>query len=309
MSGGTAALARTPVARLLAVGLVLGATVGAVLVAALVHRPSSTAHVLDDPVTVKRSLSTSAAAFGDPVGAEIDVYSSDRSVAPRTVRVSTDFGPYRIAATKIDRISRGDVSLLRTRWSLECLTRDCLPPKGGARIVQFPPLGVTYRTGGRDVRVFVPWEPLRLSSRLPADLTARVGIVDTAPPLEPGFVRSPETLRTVFLVAAAVLTLVGAVLVVTVLWPPSFLAQRRWRRLSPLDRSLLLVEAAARNADEATRRRTLDDLATRLGEVPSPSLERRTRALAWGQSPPDPDALAVLAEQVRSALNGGVRAR
>ena len=130
-----------------------------------------------------------------------------------------------------------------------------------------------------------------------------------APPLEPSFARSPEVLHTAFLVVAAVLSLVGAALVVTGLWPPSLLAERRRRRLSPLELSLLLAEAAAREDDEAARRRTLDDLATRLGEVPSPSLERRTRALAWGQSAPDPEAVAVLAEQVRSTPNGGPGAR
>ena len=97
-----------------------------------------------------------------------------------------------------------------------------------------------------------------------------------------------------FLLVAAVLGLAGAALVVTALWPPSYLAQRRRRRLSPLERSLQQVEAAAQGDDEAARRRTLDDLATHLGEIPSPSLEVRTRALAWGQSPPDPEALARL---------------
>lgn len=303
----TAELAGTPAARVLAIGLVLGTAIAAVLVALLVHQPVSTARVLEAPVTVKRSLSTSAALFGDPVEAEIDVYSDDRSVAAGSVRVATGFGPYRIVATRADRVSRGDVSLLRTRLSLECLTRNCLPSKGGARVVRFPPFAVTYRRGGRDVRELVAWEPLQLFSRLPRDPAARAGLVDTAPPLEPGFARSPELVRTVFLLVAFVLALAGAGLVVTALWPPSFLAERRRRRLSPLERSLLQVEAAARSNDEAARRRTLDDLATRLREVPSPSLERRTRALAWGQSPPAPDALTLLAEQVRQALNGGVR--
>jgi hypothetical protein len=86
------------------------------------------------------------------------------------------------------------------------------------------------------------------------------------------------------------------------------MAQRRRRRLSPLERSLQRVEAAAQNDDEPTRRRTLDDLATHLGDVPAPSLELQTRAIAWGQSPPDSEALTLLAAQVRTALNGGVQA-
>ncbi len=43
------ALTDTPVARLLAVGLVLGTAIAAVLVAVLVHRPTATAHVLRRP--------------------------------------------------------------------------------------------------------------------------------------------------------------------------------------------------------------------------------------------------------------------
>ena len=202
--------------------------------------------------------------------------------------------------------SQGDVSLLRTRISLECLTRGCLPPKGGARVVRFPPLAVTYRAGrARRTRARALGAAAALVATAPRH-DGGVGIVDTAPPLEPRFERSPELLRTLFLVAAAVLGLAGAALVVTALWPPSFLARRRWRRLSPLERSLLRVEAAATSDDEAVRRRTLDDLATRLGDIPSPSLEPRTRALAWGQSPPEPEALTLLAEQVRTTLNGGV---
>jgi len=303
-----AALTDAPVARLLAIGLILGVAVAAVLGILLVDRPASTALPLDDPITVKRSLSASAALFGDPVDAEVDVYSNDARIAARSVRVATSFGPYRVAATTVDRMHRGDVSLLRTRISLECLTQACLPRKGGARLFRFPPIAVTYRSGGREERVLVPWEPLQVSSRLPADASARVGIVDSAPPLEPRFERSPETLRALFLLAAAALGLAGAALVVTALWPPAYLAERRRRRLAPLERSLLQVEAAAEGDDEAERRRALDDLATHLGEIPSPSLEVRTRALAWGQSPPDPEALARLTEQVRATLNGGARA-
>ena len=114
-------------------------------------------------------------------------------------------------------------------------------------------------------------------------------------------------MRKLFLVAAAVLGLAGAGLVVAGLWPSSFRAKRRRRSLSPLERSLQRVEAAARDDDEPARRQTLDDLATRLSDVPSLALELRARALAWGQRPPEPEALTLLANQVRATLNGGSR--
>jgi hypothetical protein len=308
LRGRAAALADKPAARLLVIGLVLGAAVAAVLVAVILHRPSSSPEMLENPVTVKRVLSTTAALFGDPVEAEIDVYTNDRRVPPGSVDVRTDFRPYRVVTTKVERVSQGDVSLLRTRISLQCLARRCLPPQqGGERLVQFRPGAVRYRQDGRAMLALVPWRPLQLSSRLPLDSAPSLGIIDAPPPLEPRFAHSPEKLRALLLLAAAILGLAGAALVVTALWPRSFWSQRRLRRLSPLERSLLEVEAAARSDDESVRRRTLDQLATRLGEVPSQSLEAQTRALAWGQSPPAPEALTLLAEHVRTALNGGVR--
>jgi hypothetical protein len=155
----------------------------------------------------------------------------------------------------------------------------------------------------------VPWEPLQVSSRLPADGKARAGIVDSAPPLERQLERSPEKLQALLLIIAVGLGLAGAVLVVVALWPPSYLTKRRKRRLSPLERSLQKVEAAAEVDDESVRRQTLDDLASHLSEIPLPSLEARTRALAWGQDPPDAETLARLAERVRATQKGGATAR
>ncbi len=301
-----ATLANTPAARLLAAGLVLGTALAVVLFGLLAQRQGSSARVLREPLVVNGMLSSPAALFGDPLEAEVDVFSTDASIAARSIRISTDFRPYRITATRVSRVRQGHVSLLRTRISLECLTRNCLPKKGGTRVISFPPATITYRTGGRDATALVPWEPLRLSSRLSRGTTTREDVVDSAPSLDPRFGRSPETLSTLFLLLAAVVGLAGTALVVTALWPPAFLSQRRRRRLSPLERSLQRVEAAAQS-DEPTRRRTLDDLATHLRDVPAPSLELQTMAIAWGQAPPDPQALTLLAAHVRTALNGGVQ--
>jgi hypothetical protein len=130
-------------------------------------------------------------------------------------------------------------------------------------------------------------------------------VIDTAPPLDPGFALSPALLGTVLILTAAVLGLAGAALLVTGLWPPSFYSLQRWRRLSPLERSLLQVETAAQSSDETVRRHALDELATRLAELPSPSLEARTRSVAWGASTPAPETLTLIARQVRTSLNGG----
>ena len=300
-----AAAAGSPAARLTAIVLVLAAALGAVLGVSLLHRPSRPSAVSADPVTVKRALSSTAALFGDSVQAEVDVVSRDADVPAGTVRVATSFAPFTVVSRKVERSHLGGSSLLRTRITLQCLTRACLPPAGG-RLVQFRPIVVRFAKDGAGASTVVPWEPLQLSSRLPQGV-AGIGVIDTAPPVDPRFAHSPGTIRLVLLVATVLLALGGTVLVVTALWPPAFGARRRWAKLSPLERSLLLVEAAAGSEDEAGRRRTLDQLALRLGEAQSPQLELETRALAWGQAPPEPQDLTLLAAEVRATLNGKVR--
>jgi hypothetical protein len=298
-------VSRASVLRLVAIALVLAAALTAVAVGGFALRPSAPAAVLDDPVTVKRALSTTAALFGDPVVAEVDVVSRDADVPAVSVRVATTFAPLTVISTKVDRARLGGASLLRTTVMLQCLSRACLPPAGG-RLVQLRPIVVTYAHDGAHARTVIPWHPLQISSRLPQGADG-IGVIDTAPPLDPGFARSPTTVRAVLLLATALLLLGGAALVVSALWPASLRGRRQWAKLSPLERSLRLVEAAAGGADETERRRTLDQLALRLGDAQSPQLEGQTRALAWGQAPPEPRDLTMLAAKVRATLNGKVQ--
>jgi len=295
-----------PAMRGTALALVAPVVLAGFLVAFLVAWSHTTSALLERPVTVKRALSTTAALFGDRVEAEVDVYTDDRTVDPGSVRVRTDFTPYRAVTTRVDRTSHAGLSLLRTRIVLTCLTQACLPPRTGGRVLHFAPLAVSYRASAKSASVEVPWGPLQVLSRLPADPAANVGVVDTAPALDPSFPRSPALLRGALIGAAALLGLAGAALVVTGLWP-SNLPGRRRRPISPLEQSLLEVETAAQREDEPRRRHALDQLATRLAELPSPSLEARTRSLAWGPDTPEPQAITHLTDEVRASVNGGSR--
>ena len=104
---------------------------------------------------------------------------------------------------------------------------------------------------------------------------------------------------------AGLLALVGALLVATGFWPRFFYSLRRWRRLSPLEQALTQLDAASRIEDETIRRRVLDQLASRLREADLPSLERESRALAWGSAAPEADGIELLRERIRGGLNGG----
>ena len=292
--------------RLLAIGIVLATAIVAMLAAGLVGRPGASAAALTAPVVVKRSLSTSAVLFGDPVGAEIDVYSNDAVIAARSIRVSTDFGPFRVAATRIDRSSQGNVTLLRTRISLECLTRDCLPPKGGTRSSgsRRLPSPIARESGTHACS----YHGNRCSSRrdLPAAAPRRDRRYRTA-------ARAAVRALTASCCGRCsswqrpVLGLVGAALVVTALWPPSLLAHRR----AAAHPARALTSAGRGGGDERRR-----DGATAHPRRPRNTPGRYPFAVTRvadtgarvGADPPEPETLTLLAEQVRTTLNGGSRA-
>ena len=192
----------------------------------------------------------------------------------------------------------------------QCLTRACLPPQGGARLVRVPAARRDLSRDGRDGASIVSLGAAaglaRGSRRTRVHASGRRHARRRS---SREFARSPETLRTLLLAARRSCSRSRVrCSSSTALWPASFRSRRRWQRLSPLERALLQVEAAARSDDEAARRadaRPARDAAS--SDVPSPSLEARTRALAWGHGPPEPEALTQLAEQVRATLNGGVR--
>lgn len=299
-------LTQKPAVRVSAGALVVGATLAGFLVPVATSPTHARSALLEQPITVKRALSTTAALFGDRVEAEVDVYTADSAIDPASVRIQTDFRPYRAAATRIDRSTRDGMSLLRSRTVLVCLTRRCLAPSGG-RSLQFRPVTVAFRRAGRKRSLEILWQPLETLSRAPSGSGAQAGIVDTAPPLDSGFPRSPALLQAGLILAAVALTLAGLALVVPALWPHAPRLRRRRTPPSRLEQLLLELETAARIGDEAKRRSVLDQLATSLSTLPSPALEAHTRSLAWGATVPEPDMLLGLAERVRTSVNGALR--
>jgi hypothetical protein len=293
-------------ARPAVLALVLAAA-AALLLAFITGRGNGTAPVLrTGPISIATTLSPASSQFGDRVEAEVDVYTDGRRVEPGSVKVTASFTPYGAVETRMSRSRRGDISLLRTRYELQCLTRACLPPEGAARAFRLPAATVSYTRDGRPTTTPVAWPELQVSSRVPAGSATPTALADAPPDVDPGFARPPRLVQALLLLAALVLGAAGTALVVSALWPASALA--RWRRGSPtpLEQSLARVENAARSDDEGERRRTLDDLATKLARVPAPPLETRARTLAWGAAPPAGEELTELAQHVRTALNGSV---
>jgi hypothetical protein len=130
-------------------------------------------------------------------------------------------------------------------------------------------------------------------------------------PLPPIAYRVPPR-RAAFAAFAAAGLLALAALALLAL---AFGRRRRPRRLRPaggltgLERALVIVRRAAAAGVPGERRRALDRLARELDATPAAPLGGPTRRLAWSSEPPEPDAVARIADEVEQAATGRGDAR
>jgi hypothetical protein len=251
-------------------------------------------------VAVRQSLTPDAVLFGDRVTAELGVAALDPRVDVRSIRVETDFTPFTKVAERVSSPVEAGTESRAVTVTLACLTDACLVPRSGTRSFRFAPAVVTFRQGSGRRTLRLPWQELRVASRLTAGAMA----TDAAPQLGTGATVSPALLRTVLVAAAVTLALAGSWLLLTGL-PPGLSRLRRRRRRTELERALEQLDAAVAAGDEGERRRALEHLAAQLERVDAPVLETESRRLAWDRTPPPDDELAALGAQVRAHANGG----
>jgi hypothetical protein len=248
-----------------------------------------------EPVSVVQTLSPREPQFGDPVVATVDVVVDPRRVDPGSVRVTTGFAPYRVAASSRTTHRDGGTSVTRFESRLRCLDAACVPP-GAASTVRFAAVRVSYREGSRRRSLALAWPALHVHSRVTrADL--RHPLLHVPPPQVHADYRLPPRATGYALLALAALLGVGgcALLLLVAL---RRLEPRR-RAPTPLDR--LLRELATPNGDSGRRRRALEQLARELEPV-DPGLSVESRVLAWGPGDPPPDAVADLAGRAQTAV-------
>ena len=82
----------------------------------------------DTTLRVTASLNPSAALYGDPVTADVEVDYDPRTVEPSSIRVQPSFNPY--VATAAPVVQHPHAGAVRFRYSLLCVTEGCLPAKG-----------------------------------------------------------------------------------------------------------------------------------------------------------------------------------
>lgn len=250
--------------------------------------------------------------FGDSVTATAEILVDPRQVDPDSVRLVTDFTPYRAAAPphRARREAAGVVTV-RHRFRLLCLRAPCRPPVGGARTFRFTPARLTFRrVNGSSGELTRRWYPLTVASRLSRDLALRGDWQARVYPMPAvGYRFEPGRLSAALFAAAALLAVAGAVVVGRAYGPlvRAELRRRGLARLRPIEREVALLRDAVARRDADGQRRALDGLALVLGENGGGDLALGARRLAWSRSDPSARDSLALADEVESRYLGAAR--
>jgi hypothetical protein len=245
------------------------------------------------------SLSTREIAFGDPLGARVDVLVDPAVIDPASVLVRPSFGLYHVVGSA-RRTARGAGDLVSYRYELECLGPSCIPlqPRVQRR---FPPVLVAYRTrsGGDGVRN-VAWPSYQLTSRVTAAArkapAASLRYETALPP--PSYRIAPGTLQALLTALAAALALAACVLAWLALRPAPGSEEPSESRLV---QALRAVQASSANGRPGERRRALGWLGRELRTVRRPAEAEEARQLAWSATVPSAQAAGDFANKVEAA--------
>lgn len=243
--------------------------------------------------------------FGDRVTASVEILVDPRQVDPASVRLVTDFEPYRPAAPpRASRREANGLVTIRHRFLLLCLRNPCRPPVGGVRTFRFTPARATFRRlDGSSGEFTRRWYPLTVASRLSRDLALRGDWQARLFPLPAVRYRfDPGGLSAALFAAAILLAVAGAALVARAYGPlvRAELRRRGLARLRATERELALLRDAVARGDAAGQRRALDGLAVALGENGGNDLALGARRLAWSRPEPRAEESLALADEVES---------
>jgi hypothetical protein len=245
------------------------------------------------------SLSTREVAFGDPLGARVDVLVDPAVIDPASVFVHPSFGLYHVVGSA-RRTAHGAGDLVSYRYELECLGPSCIPlqPRVQRR---FPPVLVAYRTrsGGDGVRS-VAWPSYQLTSRVTAAAKKAPAAnlrYETALP-SPGYRIAPGTLQALLTALAAALALATCVLTWLALRPAAGGEEATESRLA---QALRAVRASSANGRPGERRKALGWLGRELRTVRRPAEADEARRLAWSATVPTSQAAGDFAARVETA--------
>lgn len=279
-------------------------------------------------LVVRTSVSPETHLFAEPVVARVDVVVDPALLDPDALRVSQRFAPYQpIRPTEETRRRVGELVHLRYSTTLRCLHVGCIAPRfrtdlgeqegGRAERHTFRLPAAEVRDGNR-LLLTKGFPPIEVVSRantarlddvnVPPFIARSVYVASLEPP--PPTYRVPPTLLAALALAGAFALLLFPAVLVGRAARARWVASRRPRPLSPLERALVLVDWTARREDgEEDRRKALELLADVLERGGAGSLAETTRELAWAEQSPDRSRSGELAAEAKRTLAGGGNGR
>jgi len=269
--------------------------VAAVVVAVLASALAGDVRAADGsaPLMLSRQLSPLVSGFGDPLTARVRVLLDPERVDPSSLRLRTEFGPWReerrIVRRDLDGVVEVTYVLRLTCHAIPCVSQERQWEFG------FGPAQLRYLERGTEQRRFVEWPPIEVSTRIPRGFEPPDDGGPEAPPVwrasvqvpEPTYRAAPRRLQG-GLVAAGVLLIAGSLALAAV----ALRRPRAPKPVPPLERALAML-ARARTAAE--RRAALEAVAVEL----HPALAETARELAWSESAPTEPAARRLSDRVR----------
>jgi hypothetical protein len=286
---------------------------------ALAVTPAALGQGVLPSVRLQTAIGTGPHLFGDQMEARLDVLVDRSRTDVGSVRVDTNFFPYkRLGTPRRASVRDGDTQRITYSYRLECVTVQCFPGLTKQQFkVSFPYAVVRYRelNGGRR-GLAVKWPTFRLLSRLPPLTAAQLRL---QAPITTGFSPAAAMFAPVAVPAAtyrmspvllAVLLLAGALLALAagavVGWPVlqhlrSTTQGPEGPTLTSLERALERVEESA-NAAGRGDREALAWLARELTGAGRPDDARQARRLAWSEHEPTTDDSIALVRRVRDGL-------
>jgi hypothetical protein len=295
--------------------LVVSAAAAAV---ALAVTPAALGQGVIPSVRLQTAIGTGPHLFGDQTEARLDVFVDRTRTDVGSVRVDTNFFPYkRLGAPRRTSVRDGHTQRISYSYRLECVTIQCFPGLTTQQFkVSFPYAVVRYREqNGARRGLAVKWPTFRLLSRLPPLTAAQLRLqAPITTGLSPAAMFAPvavpaatyrmsPVLLAVLLLAGALLALAaGAVIGRPVLEHLRSTTQAlEGPTLTSLERALERVEESA-NAAGRGDREALAWLARELARADRPDDARQARRLAWSEHEPTADDSIALVRRVGDGL-------
>jgi hypothetical protein len=258
--------------------------------------------VVHTTITPSRSL------FAQRVTAQADIVVDPRAVDPQTVALEPDFKPLHIREARREVLSGlGRAAIVRFSWSLQCMTRECLPSERDRGATEFrvsPDVATARTVGGDRVRIRVAWPTFGVQSRLTdTDIALSTPEIDAAfEPTPVSYAVSPSLAGGLAIAVAALLVLGAGWLIATVVRRDArpLRTLRIPTHLSPVERALVLAEVAASRGEVPESRKALERLATELRRRGGAAQAGEAEQLAWSERGPSEESVADLAAAVRS---------